>query len=209
MDIRKFDTDRKFIMNLLDGIARLALINVLTLLFSIPIITSGAALCAMHDCLQQMVRKEEGYTFRHFVASFKKNFKQSTLLLLPFIPVFFGITADMLIQFISPGLLPAYILVPAGIAATLAFFIFQWVFPIQVRFKCTVLEVYRLALFLSGARFPRTAAMAMMWLIPVLLFRFLSLWPLCFFFGIALPGFLNVLFYLPVFTELENEEMKK
>ena len=209
MDLKQWDTDKNLIMRLFTLVAQLAALNLLMVVFCIPIITTGAAFAAMHDCLQQIVRKEDGYITRRFMASFRENLRQGTILFLPFIPVFFGVAIDVLIQFLVPGLFPGWVLVPAGTAGILGFFIFLWVFPVQARFHGTAEEVFRLSLLLFAARFPRTAAMAMMWMIPVLLFRFLPLLPLSILFGFALPGYLNVLFYLPVFGELEEEKTRE
>ena len=57
----------------------LIILNVLTLLCCIPIVTAGAAFTAMHSVLWRMVRHEETYVARQFFESFKRNFRQSLL----------------------------------------------------------------------------------------------------------------------------------
>ena len=76
-------------------LTNLLLINFLTLLTCLPVITIGASLTAMHDCLQQILRKEDGYIARRFFKSFRSNFKQATLLWLPFLLIFSGVVADV------------------------------------------------------------------------------------------------------------------
>ncbi|MBE6003074.1 MAG: DUF624 domain-containing protein [Lachnospiraceae bacterium] len=209
MDLKQFDNDKNAIMNIFTMITQLMIINFLTVLFSSPVITAGASFAAMHDCLQRIIRKEDGYTVRNYIASFRDNLKQGSLLLFCFLPLFLGIAGDILLCVLSPGLLPRWVTVPAGVAGFLSFFIFLWVFPILARFRLTVAEILRLSLFLCVARFPRTISMAMMWIIPVFCFRFVPLIPLCLLFGLTLPGFLNALFYLPVFGELEEEKNER
>ena len=57
----------------------LIILNVLTLLCCIPIVTAGASFTAMHNVLWHMVRHEETYVARQFFDSFKRNLKQSLL----------------------------------------------------------------------------------------------------------------------------------
>ncbi len=35
----------------------------------------------------------------------------------------------------APGLLPQYIMIPAGVAGLVALYFFQWIFPVQARFE--------------------------------------------------------------------------
>ena len=54
-------------------------LNLLWILFSIPIITIGASTTAAYQVGMKMVRDEEGYIGRGFWKAFKENFKQSTI----------------------------------------------------------------------------------------------------------------------------------
>ncbi|MBP3803558.1 MAG: DUF624 domain-containing protein [Oribacterium sp.] len=209
MELKHFDNDKNVIMNLFTVITQLMVINCLTVLFSLPVITAGASFAAMHDCLQKILRKEDGYMVKAFIASFRENIKQGMLIWACFAPLLVGVMADMILCILFPGVLPLWVIVPVGIAGFLSFFIFLWVFPILARFRLTVTEVLQLSLFISAARFPRTISMAMMWIIPIVCFRFIPLMPLCLLFGLALPGYLNALFYLPVFGELEEEKNER
>jgi Predicted integral membrane protein len=53
-------------------------LNLLWILFSIPIFTIGASTTALHTITLKMVRNEEGYIFADFKKAFKENFKQAT-----------------------------------------------------------------------------------------------------------------------------------
>ena len=59
----------------LNRMADLLIINLLTLLMCVPVITAGASLTAMHYVLLKIVRDEEGYIVRSFFRSFKLNFQ--------------------------------------------------------------------------------------------------------------------------------------
>ena len=77
-----FDLDSP-LMNVLNKMADLMWLNILTLICCIPVITAGAALTSMHYVALKIVRNEESYITRSFFKSFKTNFRQATLIWLP------------------------------------------------------------------------------------------------------------------------------
>jgi len=68
------------IMRFLGKIADLMIVNVLTIICSIPIFTIGPALTAAHYVCLKIVRKEEGYVIKNYFKAFKENFKQATVI---------------------------------------------------------------------------------------------------------------------------------
>ena len=74
-----FDLDSP-LMNVLNKMADLMWLNILTLICCIPIITAGAAFTSMHYVALKIVRNEESYITRSFFKSFKTNFRQATLI---------------------------------------------------------------------------------------------------------------------------------
>ena len=67
-------------MRALDIIANLLVLNVLTVICSLPIFTIGAAYTAMHKQLFKMRTNDEGYIVKDFFKEFGKNFKQATII---------------------------------------------------------------------------------------------------------------------------------
>ena len=55
-------------------------LNILWIIFSLPIFTIGASTCAAYYVTLKMVDEEEGYVGKMFVKAFKDNFKQGTIL---------------------------------------------------------------------------------------------------------------------------------
>lgn len=53
--------------------------NLLFLLFSVPVVTIGAAWTALHHTMMKMLREQEINPFKTFWRSFRREFKQSTL----------------------------------------------------------------------------------------------------------------------------------
>jgi uncharacterized membrane protein YesL len=67
-------------MKALTVAADLLILNLLTLVLSLPLITLGPAVTAMNDIVIHIVRGEEGYTVKPYFQSFKANFKKCGLL---------------------------------------------------------------------------------------------------------------------------------
>ena len=61
------------VMRFLGKVADLMILNLVTLLCCIPVVTIGASLTAMHYVLLKMVRNEESYIVRSFFKSFKRD----------------------------------------------------------------------------------------------------------------------------------------
>lgn len=68
------------LMQVLNKVADLMILNLLTVLFCIPVITVGASLTAMHYVALKMARNEECYIARDFFKSFRMNLKQGTVI---------------------------------------------------------------------------------------------------------------------------------
>ena len=63
-------------------------LNIIWLVFSLPIVTIGASTTAMICVMMKVVRDREGYIWRDFWKSFKINFKQSTIMWIGIILVY-------------------------------------------------------------------------------------------------------------------------
>ena len=62
-------------------------LNILTLVFALPVVTIGASFSAMYSVLLKLVRNEEGSITAGFFNAFKNNFKSSTLTWLVALPI--------------------------------------------------------------------------------------------------------------------------
>ena len=61
-------------------IGQFLILSWMWILFSLPLVTMGAASTALYDVLRKLLRDEEGVLIRDYWVSFKSNFKQCTLL---------------------------------------------------------------------------------------------------------------------------------
>ena len=68
------------LMTFLSKMADLMILNLLTLLCCLPIITAGDAMTALYYMTIKMVKNEECYIVKGYFKSFKENFKQATII---------------------------------------------------------------------------------------------------------------------------------
>lgn len=77
MGFLRYDSD--FMMSI-SRAADYVILNLLYILFCIPVITAGAAMTAKYYVAMKIVRGEEPSVFKSFWKSFRENFRQSTLI---------------------------------------------------------------------------------------------------------------------------------
>lgn len=82
----------RFIVHVFDCM----LLSVLWAVFSLPIITMGAASTALYATVYQRIRKDEGYLWSCFWTAFRENFKRSTLAWLPMLVMILFLIYDLL-----------------------------------------------------------------------------------------------------------------
>lgn len=68
------------LLSITNKIGKLCFLNMLYILFCIPVITIGAAQTALYTCIFLVIDNNDGYLFHTFLSSFRKNFRQSTSL---------------------------------------------------------------------------------------------------------------------------------
>ena len=178
------------VMRAMTDLMNLVILNILTALCCIPIVTAGAALSAMHYIMMQMVEQEEGSLVRTYFAQFRGNLKGSVLLFIDY--KFFGSDPSK-----------RALVIPAYVGWAILAMIFVWLFPLMARFENTCGASLRNAFLLSIANLPRTLAMmAIMAAVPFVLTQVTALLPLALFFGISLPSYLCVFLYKGVIFKM-------
>ena len=193
------------IVRIIEYISELFILNMLTLLCCLPVITAGSSVTAMHTVLQKMVRHEGGYIVKPFFSAFRENFRQATLIWLLFLAILLPAGIEILAYMYAPSVLPrALVIIAASVAIFMLMFL-VYVFPLQARFKNDISGTLKLAMTLAAARFPRTLLMTLLCAVPAALAMFggLMILPFVFLYGFSLPGFLCAKIYDPVFRELE------
>lgn len=180
----------------------LIIINIITLLCCIPILTAGAAMASMHYILYQMTEDREGHIVRSYFKQFKGNLRSVTpiWLLMIFCAGILLYEYSTFRNIEGPGRVVT-IFVYAG-------FLFlammsMWLFPLSAKFVFTAAGYFRNAFILCISKLIRTLAMVViMSVIPYILTHDMRLAPLALLVGISLPAYFCALIYHPVLDKM-------
>lgn len=201
-----FAADGKF-AKVMNQLGELIVLNILTLLCSIPILTIGASMTALYTMTMRMARKEDGSLIRGYFQAFRDNFKQATILwvvgggvalfmifdiwILRFVTGTFGLVYRMLLFVLV--LLFAIVLIH--------------IFAVQARFDNTIKNTAKNALLFCVGHFPQAVLMLVVTLFPVILlmisYRAVSV---DFLIGISGPAYLAGLYFKSIFKAYEKQE---
>lgn len=191
------------LMQILAKLGTLIWLNVLTVVLTIPVITAGPALTALHSVTLKMVREEDGNITASYFRSFRSNFRQGVCIWLILLAAA-GLTVLDLYLVVDRGLL--YLRLPLFTVLAVVIFLALYVFPILSHFANTVGQTLKNALILSLIRLPQTLAMGLFYLIPIGLVwlseGFAPIWVL---FGLAVPAYFSSKLYHPIFAKLEAD----
>ena len=196
-----FDLDSP-LMNVLNKMADLMWLNILTLICCIPIITAGAALTSMHYVALKIVRNEESYIFK----SFKTNFRQATLIWLLLMLVAAILGGDYYIITKSGMQFSQVLVVLIMAAGVLVICTSLYVFPVLAKFDNTIMGTIRNAFIMSILQLPKTVVMFVMAFFPLIIYLVsLRLIPIIFLFGFSLPAYASAMLYNKFFQKLEDQ----
>lgn len=139
----------------MQNLVALVKINLLWMLFSLPIITLGGATIAAFDVFLKMADDEEGYMGRQFVESFKKNFKNGIPygLLLLFCSYVVWLDFSLFEQIEGN---PIILLIMGMVAAFVFLLCFLFAFPLQARYENSLINTLKNSADISIRYFVRT-----------------------------------------------------
>ncbi len=204
----KFFDSENPVMRFLARLVDLALLNIITVVCCIPLITAGGALTAMNYVLLHLVREDETYVTRMFKKSFIENFRQGIpegLIVL----LASAVTAvDMWALHGSESRMATMMMIVITIIGVMIFVTCVYMFALQSRYENTVGGTILNAVRLAIGNLPRSVVMAVIWLIWILILVYLHKAASTFFliFGLTLPGYLCTMLYNKVFEDLESDE---
>lgn len=197
------------IMRALSKMTDLLILNLLTLVCCIPIITAGASLTACHYMALKMARREESYVVRGFFKSFKQNFKQATIIWLMLLVAVVVLAGDFLILNSLNLAYGTALKVVITVVAIIVLFTATFIFPTLAKFDNPVMRTIKNAFVISVLQFPKTILMIILNIIPILLTLIIQVAPLSFLFGFSVPAFVSAYLYSKFFKKLEAQIIEK
>lgn len=213
--MRNFFSVDSPLMSALGKLADLVFCNIMFCLFSLPLFTVGASLTALYDCAGSIVEdEEEAFVIRQFWKSFRRNFKRGTVLGLICMAVFLLLWAYYAAVGTLAGNLQRTYQVTFLVLVFLTLAVFQYVFPLQAKFRMKVGRTLKTAALLSAAALPWTLASLAVTGLAIYLTFFMNpdgvgmavyLWLFVLF---ALVAYLNSFFFRQAFKRLAREQDK-
>lgn len=185
----------------------LIILNIITLVCMLPIVTIGPALKALAFTCLKMVREEDGNVVKTYFKNFRLNFVQT---------MFFGLiclvlmaigAGDIIALIYYRKVFSAMLIVPAIISLVIIGAVLVYAIPMQGRFLNPIGKTFKNAFWAALAKPGKTALMMLSWLlIPIMIYlvsqNFIVLAVAL---GFSLPNYLNALIYEPLFRKIENK----
>jgi uncharacterized membrane protein YesL len=146
-------------------VSNLFLLNILWIIFSIPIITMGAATSAVYYVTLKMVKNEDGYIIESFWNAFRQNLKQGIMIELVLLIAGVILLGDIW-YFLQMGNIFGYTL--AGISSiglTIYVLTIIFTFPLLAKYSNTVFGTLKNAVLMSLTHLPSSIAMSVLLII--------------------------------------------
>ena len=192
-------------MVFLNKVADILILDILLIVFSIPVFTAGASLSAAYYIAFKMVKNEETYIIRGFWKAFKENFRQGTIIWLIILVVLGILTADYRIIFYSGFEFASWIQIALGTVTFVLLLGVVFIFPVQARFINSVGKTIKNAFLMALSHLPTALLAIVIHALPVLgLGVMLQILPLILFFAFGLAIYINAYFMLRVFRKYEE-----
>lgn len=189
----------------LNGIGNLIILNLLTLVCCLPLVTIGPAMTALYTMTMRMARGEEGSIVPEYFRAFKDNFRQAFLTWLLFGGLMLFLAFDIYILRGLTGNFGMIYRVVLFVLLLLTAMICIHCFAFQARFADTIRHTIKNAMLLCAGRLPQAALMLAVTCSPLLLlsasFRFISV---CFLIGLSGPAYLAGIYFASVFRVYET-----
>lgn len=165
----KYDPNSR-LMRFFTKIADLMILNLTFVISCLPVFTVGASWTALYYVALKMVKDRQSGIIKAFIASFKENFKQATLLWLGILALGALLLFDIrVVDGLEESAMTRAVRIIALLILLLLFMLLQYLFPLLARFKCTDKEALKNAALMVVGSFPKTVLMCAFGVLPVML----------------------------------------
>jgi uncharacterized membrane protein YesL len=203
--VRIFDLQNPF-WNFIGKLVDAVWLNLIFVVFSLPIFTIGASTTAMFSVTLKMARDREGYVFRGFWKAFKENFKQATLIWLGILVAGIILATDIQYFYSQDSLFARLALFLMIGIVVLLFTMMIYIFPLLAQFDNSIKQTVKNSLLIAIRHLPWTVLFILIYALLALgiwlMFEFMVL----FIFGIA--AFLLSYIYSKIFIRYIPEELR-
>ncbi len=173
------------VMEFLSKVTDYIILNLLTLLCSIPIITIGAAHTAKFYTSMKIVRGEEPSVVKSYFKSFRENFAQVTGAWLIIFIVGLVLAFDWYnVLYGRAAAMPILLKAGLGVLSFVVWSVAYCMFPFEARYKVTFKELFKASMVMALLNFPRMVLIFIVTFLPYLICAWyiqwgLAIWLLC------------------------------
>ena len=202
-----FHPDSEF-MQALSRVADYVILNVLCVLFSLPVITAGAAMTAKYYVSMKIVRGEEPAVWQALWKSFRQNFKQATGIWIPALAILLVLAWDWYaVVNGSSQSMPLAGKILLLIMTLLVGMVTYAVFPFLARFQMTTVEALKGAMVFCFLHLPKMLLILFVIALPYVLALWYIEWALGLWFFITTVALYYISrMFVKEFKKIEQEE---
>ena len=163
------------LFRIVERLTNLVVLNLLYLLFCIPIITIGPATAALHYVTLKYAANEEDRVWAPFIHSFKQNFKQGIIVgfLTTVVGVFLAFDLYWIYQMVNAGqAFDKIVLVLVSLACIIYLMVTAYIYPLLARYDNALKQMFRTALILAIRHLPATVCLAIISAAPIVLLMY-------------------------------------
>lgn len=209
--MNKFFQPENPVIRFLSTFCDLLFTNALFIICSLPIFTIGASLTAMYNIIFRLQDREDSYIYKMFFEAFKSNFKQATLIWVPFLflSAFFGADLYIIYKVIDPQY--SWMQFPVWFLLVILISIQMYVYPLISRFENDMKQTLVNAVLLAIGNFPTTIFFTF---IPIAIVyyaaqtgrRMVTVGSIFLFFGFAAIAYVYAIFLKRIFEKAMPDE---
>ena len=158
-----------------ERLTNLVLLNLLYLIFCIPLVTIGPATAALHYVTLKYAANEEDRVWTPFIHSFRQNWKQGILvgLITSGVGVFLAFDMYWIYQMVSSGqAFDKVALIAVSLACIVYLMMTAYIYPLLARYDNSTKQMFRTALILAIRHLPATLCMAVISAAPIILLMY-------------------------------------
>ena len=200
-----FDMDNP-VFRTISKLVDLIWLNIIFIIFSLPVVTIGASVTALMSVTMKMARDREGYMWAGFWKSFKENFKQSTIIWIIMILVATVLGTDIYFFYSNTAGYAKFLLAFMLGISLVCLCIATYIFPLQAQFENTIKQTLKNALLMAIRHLPWTILIVViLGISAVLIWLFVGI---AIFFGFGLTAFVLSFIFNPIFIRYIPEDIR-
>lgn len=197
------------LMQFLTKVANLMILNIITLLLCLPIVTAGPAITALYYVTLKMAKGDDPYIVQNYFKSFKQNFCQGMIIWLIMLLVIVIIAVDLVALFSGAmsGQIVNILKIVICVLSILLLLGGLYIFPVLSRFDNTVKQTIKNSYLMAIMSLPRAVLILVFHLVPVLaVLVSTNALPIVFLLGFSTVAYWSSLQFVKIFKRFEPEE---